>query len=244
MDKNFLKSLDHCSFYFKQNEQRVLNARAFLCDAVSRYEKLPVFKEKLRELANVGLEERDYSFLGGTENTYFLNSFSGLSKVWVPHRIPEGFTDELISSFTEIEGLLTGASPALPQYRLLFRSCPVIVDSIRIILLSAEKSSQSNKQKLYKCARKLVQDYMKVTLPRDIHQNQVLDYSRGVPELESQYCPEEDLTRETTTRWISNEPASLSELARDSINLRIDHSFVKYVPLGKEAEVFYCPQSI
>ena len=37
IDKNFMKSLDHRSFYFKQNEKKVTNAKFFLTEAKERY---------------------------------------------------------------------------------------------------------------------------------------------------------------------------------------------------------------
>ena len=75
-EKNFYKSLDHRSFYFKQNEKRLTNAKSFLDEAKHRHGKRYLHKIEFLKHKETSKSE-DYEFAGGSRSRPFFSSFMG-----------------------------------------------------------------------------------------------------------------------------------------------------------------------
>lgn len=74
-EKNFYKSLDHRFFYFKQNEKKNTNSKAFLAEIKKRYE------ERLLLTTSLNVKK------GGSENSIYYNSSTMLAPEPF-HKIP------------------------------------------------------------------------------------------------------------------------------------------------------------
>ena len=156
VDKNFFKSLDHRSFYFKQNEKKMTNSKAFLSEAKARYQLKNESKNMMRKFLRNELSPINYEFLGGSRNTLFFNSFSGLS-AGVIHRVSEDFIDDVVDEFKQLDAkdkkiayINAPEYSTLPHFRLLLTYHPIIYDSIRIVIYALEKSNLSDKTKIDK----------------------------------------------------------------------------------------------
>lgn len=262
LDKNFFKSLDHRSFYFKQNEKKMTNPKAFLAEAKARHTNKEEAKSLLRKYLKNQLTQQNYEFLGGSRNTLFFNSFAGLSSV-VIHKVPEEFKDEVVEEFVQLDTQEKKAfyinSPeysTLPHFRLLF-TCPLILyDSIRIILYALEKSNLTDKVKVDKWIQGIFKDFMGIRLPSDIAHHKVEEFFENIPEDEG---PETNKTqtdveyaKQIIDRWINNDnysdmdidDGSLSEIVQDLMVLRKDQRFVAYLPLLKDYQVMYTPCTV
>ena len=152
--------------------------------------------------------------MGGSHNTLFFNSFSGLS-AGVIHRIPEEFVDETIEDFKSLDSndkkLLYANAPeysTLPHFRILFGCHTIIYDSIRIIIYALEKSNLTDKSKVDKWIQGLFQDFMGIRLPNDIINHKVEEFFENIPEDETseQNKPQTDVenTKKIINRWILN----------------------------------------
>ena len=135
----------------------------------------------------------------------------------------------------------------------------MLTDSIRVILLSVEKSNLSDKGKLGKWLISVFQDFMEVLLPQDVINNKVEDFFENIPEeeepreLENEKEGEEEMTRNIIAKWIDSDypisdpgsdSRSLTDLAQDPINLKRDITFARYLPLRHSQQIFYCPGSL
>lgn len=262
VDKNFYKSLDHRSFYFKQNEKKMTNSKAFLIEAKARYLSKSDSKNMMRKFLRNEMNPLNFEFIGGSRNTLFFNSFSGLS-AGVVHRVSEDFTDETIEEFKQLEStekkVLYMNAPeysTLPHFRLLLTCQPIIYDSIRIILYALEKSNLVDKSKVDKWIQGVFQDFMGIRLPTDIINHKVEEFFENIPEdeISEQNKSQTDVeyTRKIINRWINTQSYndmdiddnSLSDIVQDPMTLRKDQSFVGYLPLLKENQVMYTPSSV
>ena len=156
VDKNFFKSLDHRSFYFKQNEKKMTNSKAFLSEAKSRHQLKNESKAMMRKYLKNELSPINYQFIGGSRNTLFFNSFSGLSS-GVIQRVSDDFVDDIVEEFKMLNsnerkmGYINAPEySVIPHFRLLISCVPIIYDSIRIILYALEKSNLLDKPKVDK----------------------------------------------------------------------------------------------
>ncbi|CAG9310396.1 unnamed protein product [Blepharisma stoltei] len=264
VEKNFWKSLDHRSFYFKQNEKRMTNAKAFLGEAKARYNARNENKEWVRKYLKGENSDNNYEFIGGSRHQLFFNSFSGLSAA-VSHKVPTDFVNEVIEEFKVLDSAKSvpvyenGIEYAsLPHFRLLYNYQPVLNDALRILIFAVEKSNLSDKEKISKWINVIFQDLMQIKLPSDVQNHKVEEFFENIPEEEPQKPPtpieteDVELTRKIITRWIENdsytEPEvdsnSLSDLAQDPITLKKDDSFSAFIPLLKNNQIMYCPSSI
>ena len=132
------------------------NSKAFLSEAKERHQSKEESKNTLRNYLKDEMTPQNFEFLGGSRNTLFFNSFSGLS-AGVIHRIPEEFVDETIEDFKSLDSndkkLLYANAPeysTLPHFRILFGCHTIIYDSIRIIIYALEKSNLTDKSKVDK----------------------------------------------------------------------------------------------
>ncbi|OMJ92886.1 hypothetical protein SteCoe_4218 [Stentor coeruleus] len=261
-EKNFYKSLDHRSFYFKQNEKRMTNPKAFLTEAKARHTYKEEAKNTLRKFLRNELTQQNYEFIGGSRNTLFFNSFSGLSS-GVIHRVPEGFKDEVIEEFKQLDiqekKLRYVNAPdycTLPHFRLLF-ACPSLVyDSIRIILFALEKFNMLDKTKIDKWIQGIFKEFMGIKLPSDIVHHKVEEFFGSIPEDESsepnKVSTDVEYTKKIIDRWINIDnnsdmdidENSLSEVVQDPMTLKKDQSFVAFLPLIKDNQVMYTPCTV
>ncbi|OMJ72232.1 hypothetical protein SteCoe_29371 [Stentor coeruleus] len=260
-EKNFYKSLDHRSFYFKQNEKRMTNPKAFLTEAKARYINKEEYKNLLRKYFKNQLTQPNYEFLGGSRNTLFFNSFAGLSS-GVVHRVPEDFKDDILDEFQQLDiqakKLLYINAPdysTLPHFRLLFSSPHILYDSIRLILYALEKSNL-DKSKVDKWIQTIFKDFMGIKLPSDIIQHKVEEFFETIPEdLDEEPGKRQtdvDYTKRIIDRWINTEnytemdidDVSISESAQDPMTLKKDKNFSAYLPLLKDHQVLYTPCTV
>lgn len=262
VEKNFYKSLDHRSFYFKQNEKKMTNAKSFFNEAKQRHQVKEESKIVLRKYLKGEINLQSYEFIGGSRNTLFFNSFSGLS-AGVIHRVPEDFIDDVIEEFKQLDTVDRSAlylnAPeysTLPHFRLLFACRPIVYDSIRLIIYALEKSNYSDKAKVDKWIQCIFKDFMGIRLPGDIVSHKVEEFFENITENETteQNEPQADVeyTKKIIDKWIHNQSYtdmeiddnSLSEIVQDPMSLRKDHSFVGYIPLLKENQVIYTPSTV
>jgi len=262
IEKNFYKSLDHRSFYFKQNEKKMMNPKSFLMEAKSRSLNLAEKKSQLRKYLEDKTIDQDYDIIGGSRNQVFFNSFAGLSGA-VYHKLPEDFADDILLEFKELDKpdhALTfnnGIEYAtLPQFRLLLNYQPVLNDALRILLYAAEKSNLSGKEKINQWIKVLFQDFLELNLPADIVNHKVEEFFESIPEEESQIIPNRyediEMTKKIISKWIDPENSqeiekdnnSVSDLGHDPISLKKDQSFAAFIPLMKKHDVMYCPSTV
>ena len=262
MDKNFFKSLDHRSFYFKQNEKKMTNSKAFLLEAKQRYQCKAESKQQMRRYLRNEMNPLNFEFMGGSRNTLFFNSFAGLS-AGVSHKVPESFVDETVEEFKSLDSqdkkvlyLNAPEYSTLPHYRLLFTCQPILFDSIRLILYALEKSNLSDKAKVDKWMQGLFQDFLGIRLPPDILNHKVEEFFENITsdEVSEQDKPQANVeyTRKIINRWIHTESYndmdidenSFSEIVQDPMNLKKDQRFVGYLPLLKDYQVMYAPSTV
>jgi len=125
-EKNFHKSLDHRSFYFKQNEKKVTNPKYFLNEAKKRYTVL--------DLSDPGIT------VGGCKGTNFFDSFQGLG-TGIDHHSKFDDAEELLKLKNEFPNL------QLPHFRFLFNHKEIHDDAIRLIFFYISRTYSSNNDK-------------------------------------------------------------------------------------------------
>ena len=227
IEKNFLRSLDHRSFYFKQNEKKMIKLSNLLSQAKERLNLRTTSSEEMKSYLN-GSKKENYFFQGGSQHKYFYSSLEGLSNS-VTHKVSTDFKDELHQEFVDSPGML-------PHFRLLFNYKEVLNDSIRIILVALKHSNISEKEKVLKWVMFIFKDFLKVELSEDIQKDQVESY------LDNLYA--EVSTKKIINKWINPEVSSESEDQKEPINLRKDESFSAFLPLLKDNSVIYCTSSV
>lgn len=256
-EKNFSKSLDHRSFYFKQNEKRFANNKSFLSEAKLRYDHRFQAHRKLLEYVTTSQCDFDYEFLGGSKNKVFYSSFAGLS-YGVPHFVPEDFKDDLIAHSRLVFPQVSTPAFAnlrevgrLPQFRLLFNSQAALDDALRIMLFALDKNIPS-KDKVRKWLKALFQDFLESPIPGDLKSGS-LDEVFGPLETEESAAPEEPNKKKKVVTEPSETVQSLSEdelsvtvaePGTDSLVLKRDMDFQGFLPLLQDSVVFYAPVSI
>ena len=261
IEKNFTKSLDHRSFYFKQNEKKMTNSKNFIQEAKQRFSNRHQNKQRLKAHLLSRPIPDDFEFLGGSKRRYFFNSFSGLS-VAICHKVPLDFQDKMLEQFSELSGqepshCFLAEHCSTPHFRLLLNCIPVLHDSLRVLVYAIEKSNISEKEKLNKWVVSFFQDFMKIQLPSDIIHHKVEVFFENIPETEIPENPQQEQdverTRRIITRWIDNEGnsepepddnLSIPELAQDPIVLRKDQSFSAFLPLLENNQVMYCSNAL
>jgi histone deacetylase complex regulatory component SIN3 len=268
MDKNFLKSLDHRSFIFKQNEKKMTNSKYFLTDARARFSNRLKSKEKLHAYINEELKDQEYDFMGGSRNKIFFNSFSGLSTGLI-HRVPSTYKDEIVEDFKflspPVEPIPYGNAPQigmLPHYRLLFSCQSVLNDAIRILLYSLDKQHNAEKERVFKWIHFFFVDFMKCSLPNDIRNRNIEEFFELLPadeqESMSQEPDQEEIRKRMAEKWAAEENNgsysevdhdvemhSVSEFTSDPMNLRPDSIFRSFVPLLKpDRQLGYVPATV
>ena len=257
IEKNFYKSLDHRSFNFKQHEKKMTNAKSFLVEAKQRYLNRENSKVLLRKYLRNELTQQTSEFLGGSRSTLFFNSFSGLS-AGVVHKVKEDFRDEVIEEFKELDfgphQTLYANGPdysILPHFRLLFSCESVLIDSLRIVIYSLDKSNSADRGKVDAWVLNIFQDFFGVKIPSDILKHKIDEYYEGSYSEEiGKTEPKDSIenTKKIIERWINNEnykdmdieEFSVSEPVQDPMVLRKEENFKAYLPLLKDNQVMYC----
>lgn len=265
VERNFYKSLDHRSFYFKQNEKKMTNSKSFLSDAKARYLSREESKGMLRKYLKKELTQHSFEFLGGSRNTLFFNSFSGLSS-GVIHRVHSNFKDDVIEEFQILDSIerkpLYLNSPeysTLPHFRLLLTCESTLFDSIRIILFALEKTSQQERIKLDRWLGSIFKEFMQISLPPDITSYKFDDFFESTAEtskLSEENCKKGETKIETAKKiidkWITSANYSdsdvvdscFSENVQDPMSLKKDESFAGFLPLLKGNQLMYGPGSV
>ncbi|CAG9334351.1 unnamed protein product [Blepharisma stoltei] len=256
VEKNFYKSLDHRSFYFKQNEKKMTNAKNYLTEAKSRSLNLAAKKAQLRKYIEDKTIDQNYDIIGGSRNQIFFNSFAGLSGA-VYHKVLGNFVDDILEEFKELdkpERALTfnnGVEYAtLPQFRLLLNHQPIINDALRILLYAADKTSLSGKEKLNKWIIVIFQEFFGLKLPYDITNHLVEDYFESIPEEEiidietAKNIINKWNTEENSEMIIEKDENPIEEVGQNPISLKKDQSFAAFIPLMKKHNVMYCPSTV
>ena len=263
-EKNFSKSLDHRSFYFKQNEKKFANNKSFLSEAKARYDHRFLAHKKLHEFLATKQCDFDYEFLGGSKNKLFYSSFAGLS-YGVPHCVASEFKDDLESQSLVIKPQVELPAFAnarevgrLPQFRLLFNCQPALDDALRIMLFALDKNPPQSKDKVKKWLKALYQDFLSSPIPSDIKSGN-LDEVFGPIELEDTGAvvqPEDQ--KKILKRWTTGEQSdaagsqsedeemssSVVEPGVETMSLKRDIDFPAFLPLLQDSRVFYVPVSI
>jgi paired amphipathic helix protein Sin3a len=256
-EKNFSKSLDHRSFYFKQNEKRFANNKSFLSEAKLRYDHRFQAHKKLLEYVTTSQCDFDYEFLGGSKNKVFYSSFAGLS-YGVPHFVPDDFKDDLIAHSRLVFPQVSTPAFAnlreagrLPQFRLLFNSQAALDDSLRIMLFALDKNIAS-KDKVRKWLKALYQDFLDSPIPDDLKSGN-LDEVFGPLETEENAAAAEEPKKKKgpneqvdPVQSLSDDDLSVAvaEQGSDSMVLKRDVDFQGFLPLLQDSAVFYAPVSI
>lgn len=260
VEKNFYKSLDHRSFYFKQNEKKMTNAKSFLSEAKARHLNREESKNLLRKYLKKELTQHSFEFLGGSRNTLFFNSFSGLSS-GVVHKISPLFLDEVLEEFQLLDSVDRKIPYAnapeyatLPQFRLLFTCQQIVYDSIRLILFTLEKSTQAERSKMEKWLYVIFKEFMGMVIPADIVKFKIEEFFEGKNQVEEVEEPKAKLetTKKIINKWINNTNSTdkdivtscVTENAQDPMALKKDASFVGYLPLLKDCQVIYAPHTV
>lgn len=257
IEKNYYKSLDHRSFYFKQHEKKMTNPKNFLTEAKLRYSAKEDSKSLLRKYLRKELTQQTFEFLGGSRNTLFFNSISGLS-AGVVHKVPEGFSDEVIEEFQELDreprqNLYAGQPDysILPHFRLLFSCESILVDSLRIIMYALDKNNSPDRAKVDVWILNIFQDFLGVKIPSDIIKHKIEEYYEGTYTEEIDHLEPQDSienTKKIIERWIKREnykdmdieEISVSEPVQDPMILKKDENFKGYLPILKDNQVMYC----
>ena len=254
-EKNFYKSLDHRSFYFKQHEKKMMNSRSFLLEAKQRYLNREESKALLRKYLKRELTQQNFEFIGGSRNTLFFNSFSGLS-AGVVHKVSEEFADEVIEEFKELD-CSPQASPyanapdfsVLPHFRFLF-SCPGIVhDAMRLVLFALEKSSLIDKSKVDAWVQVFFQDFLWFKVPQDVARHKVEEYFDGSFRAEAEEKEAKiDRAKKVVQRWIKDEPGDNMDLDENCeqfpMVMKKEAGFKAFLPLMKNNGVMFCTQNL
>jgi paired amphipathic helix protein Sin3a len=219
VEKNFGKSLDHRSFYFKQNEKRLTNTKSFKSEAQARYVKRLENKPEEFKLD----EESDFSWMGGSPGKYFFSSFTGLSS-GIVQRVPPDFQDELLEQgkHTPSQHLPYQNAPLFeqwPQFRLLFAVDSLLEDALRILLFSIEKNHSNDKDRMHKWLVSFFSDFLDKPLPRDMRSNKSSRFFEHIPQEDESLEVKEELDAEKrrklavgrpkqeTTNTMGSEPA-------------------------------------
>mmetsp|Transcript_7761 Transcript_7761/g.14774 ORF Transcript_7761/g.14774 Transcript_7761/m.14774 type:complete len:1058 (+) Transcript_7761:4810-7983(+) len=257
VEKNFSKSLDHRSFYFKQNEKRLTNVKSFKSEAQARYAKRLEVKPTEIKLD----EEFDFEWMGGSPGKYFFSSFSGLSS-GVVQRVSPDFHDELLDEVRNTHPQQLPYQNALlenqwPQFRLLFAVDSLVEDSLRVLLYSNEKNHNNEKERMHKWLMSFFADFFEKKLPWDIRANKCSKYFEQAPQDEQMQDVKEEVDneklRKQVQKWLNSESYSDPELvASDSVTdstqdllvLRKDSEFRRYLPVIGENQVYYVPNSL
>lgn len=262
-EKNFSKSLDHRSFYFKQIEKKAANHKSFLTEAKARYEHRFQSHQKFHHFLSTHQSDSDYEFLGGSKNRYFYSSFVGVS-YGVPHCVPANYSDELITQGEKFPpqtwkpAYANGRETArLPQFRLLFSCQTALDDALRLMLFALDKNPPLAKDKVKQWLKALYQDFLSSPIPADIKSGN-LDEVFGPLELEdtgtTTYADEQ---KKILKRWISGDEGdveasesedelsnSVGEPGVETMCLHRDVPFTGFLPLLEHAQVMYAPVSI
>lgn len=250
VERNFYKSLDHRSFYFKQNEKKMTNPKSFLSDAKARFMNREESKNLLRKYLKKELTQHSFEFLGGSRNTLFFNSFSGLSS-GVVHRISPHFVDDVVEEFQLLDSaerkLPYANAPefaTLPHFRLLFTCQQTVFDSIRLILFTFEKLTQAERSKVEKWLSVIFKEFMGMVLPTDIVKYKIEDFFEGKSEEK-----EEGKSKKTAEKSGISPNKDLAgiehlENIQDPMALKKDQSFVGFLPLLKDCQVIYAPHTV
>ena len=262
-EKNFSKSLDHRSFYFKQNEKRFASNKSFLTEAKSRYDHRFLAHLQFQTFLTSQHSDFDYEFLGGSKNKYFYSSFAG-SSYGVPHCVSAEFEDELVAHgeiFTpQIEKPAYAndrETGRLPQFRLLFNCQAALDDALRLMLFALDKNPPQSKDIVKKWLKALYQDFLNSPIPNDIKSGN-LDEVFGPLELEETgTTAHADEQKKILKRWTSGDEGdvaasdsddelsnSVGEPGVEAMCLRRDVDFPGFLPLLKGSRVMYAPASI
>jgi len=145
-EKNFYKSLDHRAFYFKQNEKKSTNTKAFYNDIKSR------FDNRLNETTPELIKK------GGTSHSVYYNSLSMLQ--------PDEFHVKPISG--DIIGNMNSTdvkkyAEKMPQYQLRFDKKDAFIEAYKIIIdqIMSAHGIQIDKDKTRLMLDKLIEDFLK-----------------------------------------------------------------------------------
>ena len=256
-EKNFSKSLDHRSFYFKQNEKRFANNKSFLSEAKQRFDHRFQAHKKLLEYVTTSQCDFDYEFLGGSKNKVFYSSFAGLS-YGVPHFVQDDFKDDLIAHSRLVFPQVTAPSYAnlrekgrLPQFRLLFNCQPALDDSLRIMLFALDKSIPS-KDKIRKWLKALYQDFLGSQVPEDVKSGNLEDIFGPLEAEESGNVVEDNRKKKGgnehsdagQSQSEDELSVSVADPGTDSLTLRRDVDYDGFLPLLQDSTAFYAPVSI
>jgi paired amphipathic helix protein Sin3a len=265
IERNFYKSLDHRSFYFKQNEKKMTNPKSFLSDAKSRYMSREDSKSMLRKYLKKELTQHSFEFLGGSRNTLFFNSFSGLSS-GVIHKVHPQFKDDVIEEFQVLDSIEKKTFYAnsqeyatLPHFRLLFTCEDTLFDSVRIILYALERTSQPERMKIDRWLGSIFQEFLGIRLPDDVLGYRFDEFfeaddgkCRGVSGGSTGNDCKMDTAKKIIDKWITSANytdsdvggSCLSENVQDPMSLKKDQSFVSFLPLLKDNQLMYGPSSV
>lgn len=261
-EKNFCKSLDHRSFYFKQNEKRFANSKSFLTEAKARYDRRLQAHQQFQVFLTSQHSDFDYEFLGGSKNKYFYSSFAGLS-YGVPHCVGREFEDEVVvqgkvySPQSDKPGFANGREVGrLPQFRLLFNCQAALDDALRLMLFALDKNPPQAKEKVKKWLKALYQDFLSSPIPSDIKLGN-LDEVFGPLELEEAgVTVHAEEQKKILKRWTSGDEGdvasdsddelsnSVGEPGVESMCLCRDVDFPAFLPLLNDSRVIYAPASI
>ena len=253
IERNFFKSLDHRSFYFKQHEKRMMNPKSFLTEAKARYLIKEEAKELMRKYLRKEMTQPNFEFIGGSRNTLFFNSFAGLGS-GVVHKISEKFADPVLQEFFELDKTQdpNGLNDfcVLPHFRLLF-SCPsVLFDTIRFLVFAIDKANLPDTCKVDRWISAIFAEFMGINLTLDVTQHKVEEFFDGCFNFEVEKNKEKEKrienSRNYSKKWITSESFLGIEITDDSIseNLQetmklVKEDFYGYLPLLKNNQILY-----
>ena len=253
IEKNFFKSLDYRTFYFKQHEKRMMNPKSFLTEAKARYSIKQEVKELMRKYLMKEMAQPNFEFIGGSRNTLFFNSFAGLGS-GVVHKISEKFADPVLQEFFELEKTQNPSGLndfcVLPHFRLLLSCSSVLVDTIRLLTIGIDKLNLPDTCKMDRWISAIFGDFMGIKLTLDITQHKVEEFFDGSfnQEIEKKKEKEKRIhnSQNYTKRWIINESYSGIEITDDSISenlqetmILVKEDFYGYLPLLKNNQILY-----
>lgn len=261
-EKNFLKSLDHRSFYFKQNEKRFANNKSFLTEAKSRYDRRLQAHQQFQAFLTAQHCDFDYEFLGGSKNKYFYSSFAGLS-YGVPHCVGREFEDEVVEQGkayppqSRKPGYANSREAGrLPQFRLLFNCQAALDDALRLMLFALDKNPPQAKEQVKKWLKALYQDFLSSPIPNDIKLGN-LDEVFGPLELEEAgLIAHAEEQKKILKRWTSGDEGDVASDSDDELSNSVgepgveamclyrDVDFPAFLPLLNDSRVIYAPASI
>jgi histone deacetylase complex regulatory component SIN3 len=253
-EKNFYKSLDHRSFYFKQHEKKMMNPRSFLQEAKLRYLAREDSKNLLRKYLKREITQQTFEFLGGSRNTLFFNSFAGLS-AGVVHKVSEDYVDEMLQEFQELDVncqmvpyVNAPDYSVLPHFRMLF-SCPEIVyDAMRLVIFALDKSNLIDKSKIDGWVQVFFQDFLGFIVPQDVSKHKVEEYFDGIfrSELEEKPEPSQlEKTLKSVQRWLKIDPnEDLLDENQSPMLMKKEADFKAFLPLLKSHKVMYSTQNL